>query len=53
MRSLIRALAIAAIAATPLSAQIAANWIESPEAYFATPIERVEWTRLTTDADRA
>jgi len=30
-----------------------AEWIDSPEAYFATSLERTEWTHMTSDAERA
>ncbi len=35
-----------------LAQERAIDWINSPEAYFATGAERVEWFRLTSDAQR-
>jgi GWxTD domain-containing protein len=52
MRSIVVAAALAVVSSFAV-AQVATQWIESPEAYFATQLERVEWTRLTSDAERA
>jgi GWxTD domain-containing protein len=52
MRKLLLAilLFLAAVSAWPQDQRI--DWINTPEAYFATPKEREEWFRLTTDAQR-
>jgi GWxTD domain-containing protein len=42
-------LAIAALATAQLSKY--KDWAKSPEAYFLTPEERAEWSKLTSDAD--
>lgn len=52
MRSPLIALAIT-FAATAAVGQVMPDWIESPEAYFATQIERTAWLHLASDAERA
>jgi GWxTD domain-containing protein len=42
-------LAIASLVAAQLSKY--KDWAKSPEAYFLTPEERAEWSKLTSDAD--
>jgi GWxTD domain-containing protein len=42
-------LAIATLATAQLSKY--KDWAKSPEAYFLTPEERAEWSKLTSDAD--
>jgi GWxTD domain-containing protein len=52
MRTLVLAsiLLLGSIAA--FAQAVSKDWINSPEAYFATPKEREEWFRLETDAQR-
>ncbi len=52
-RRTIVAVAVVAISAAAFAQQIGAGWIDSPEAYFATNAERIEWARISSDADRA
>jgi GWxTD domain-containing protein len=42
----------AALLIAALAQESRIDWINSPEAYFATPGERAEWFRLTDDAQR-
>src|SRR5450432_1690243 len=43
------ALAFAAVALAQMTKY--KDWAKSPEAYFLTPSERVEWAKVSTDAD--
>lgn len=52
MRSIVVALALAAVSSSAPAQTAAVEWIDSPDAYFATQLERVEWTRLTSAAER-
>lgn len=52
MRTVMTTAALLIVSLAALAQESRIDWINSPEAYFATPSERAEWFRLKSDAQR-